>query len=100
MQNSKDEKDSVVNKIIEQRAKLTERLLAIPEVEKVHPSDANFVLAVMPKAHEAYLYLVEQGIIVRDRTKVLLCENSLRITVGTQEENDSLLEKLSQFFSK
>ncbi|MNI91911.1 Histidinol-phosphate aminotransferase [compost metagenome] len=64
-------------------------------VQHITPSDANFVLVKMNDPRGVYTHLVDQGIIVRDRSKVELCEGCLRITIGTPEENQILLEKLT-----
>ena len=61
---------------------------------KVYPTDANFFLARMTDATGIYNRLVDKGVIVRNRSHVTLCENCLRITVGTPEENNTLLEAL------
>jgi histidinol-phosphate aminotransferase len=66
-------------------------LLESQLVEKIYPTDANFILVKTPKGKEIYDSLVEKGIIVRDRSKVLLCEGCLRITVGTEMENLAFL---------
>src|SRR6188768_3576694 len=63
--------------------------------ENVYPSDANFLLAKMKNARNIYEQLCQKGIIVRDRSKVVLCEDSLRITIGTEEENKKLIEALN-----
>jgi histidinol-phosphate aminotransferase len=79
-----------------ERQKLTDSLRHLPVVEKVWPSDANFLLVRVNDARKIYEYLVEKAIIVRDRSRILLCENSLRITVGTPEENKILIDALKQ----
>ncbi|WP_316792535.1 histidinol-phosphate transaminase [Pedobacter frigoris] len=79
---------------VAEREKLSNDLLALPNVRKVYPSDANFILAEVDEALNTYNTLVDQGIIVRDRSKVTLCEGCLRITIGTPEENKTLLEAL------
>lgn len=89
-----------VKAILDQREQLTEMLQQIAIVEKIYPSDANFLLVKVQDARQTYHYLVEQKIIVRDRSKVQLCENSLRITVGTPEENQRLVQALQQFSSE
>jgi histidinol-phosphate aminotransferase len=66
-------------------------------VEKIYSSDANFILVKVKKAQATYNYLVSLGIIVRDRSKVALCEGCLRITVGTESENRALLNALYKF---
>ena len=92
---------SVVNEWIKltvaDREKLIVDLATLPFVKKVYPSDANFVLTEVNDATKTYTYLVEQGIIIRDRSKVTLCEGCLRITVGTPQENDILLTALKSF---
>jgi histidinol-phosphate aminotransferase len=82
---------------IAERIKLESELTKIALVEKIYPSDANFILVKVKDAPMAYHYLVNQGIIVRDRSKVTLCENCLRITVGTPEENAALVNALNKF---
>jgi histidinol-phosphate aminotransferase len=79
---------------VEQRDKLSTDLAALPIVSKVYPSDANFILVRVEDASTTYKTLVEQGIIIRDRSKVSLCEGCLRITIGTAEENETLLNAL------
>jgi len=81
---------------VNERERLSNALSRLEKVKKVFPSDANFILAEIENAHEVYHQLVEQGIIVRDRSKVILCDNCLRITVGTIEENNQLLTALEK----
>jgi histidinol-phosphate aminotransferase len=89
------EKNKMVELLINERGKLREELSSLDEVEKVYPSDANFLLVKM-KADAKWIYqaLVDRGIIVRDRSKVVLCDDCLRITVGTEEENQNLIKEL------
>jgi histidinol-phosphate aminotransferase len=82
---------------VAEREALSKDLLELPAVHKVYPSDANFILAEVDDAAKIYNALVEQGIIVRDRSKVTLCEGCLRITIGTPEENKIVLEALKTF---
>jgi histidinol-phosphate aminotransferase len=93
---NKYKKDIWVEEILKQRPKLAKALKKITIVEKIFPSDSNFLLVRVKDAHGTYEYLSKEGIIVRDRSKVMLCYNCLRITVGTPEENDKLLEALSK----
>jgi histidinol-phosphate aminotransferase len=79
---------------VEEREKLSSDLTALPMVRKVYPSDANFILVEVEEALKTYNALVEQGIIIRDRSKVTLCEGCLRITIGTKKENETLLNAL------
>jgi len=89
----------MVEVILEQRDRLEQRLPDLPFVQQVHPSHANFLLVKVDDPKKLYDYLVEDKIIVRDRSKVLLCDGSLRITVGRPEENDQLLDSLIAYAS-
>ncbi|HMK17813.1 MAG TPA: histidinol-phosphate transaminase [Chitinophagaceae bacterium] len=82
-----------------EREKLKTELSNLFYTEAVFPSDANFLLVKMKAARNIYEQLCQKGIIVRDRSKVVLCEDSLRITVGTPEENKQLIEELSKLKS-
>ncbi|AOM78358.1 histidinol-phosphate transaminase [Pedobacter steynii] len=79
---------------VAERENLSQELAALSLVKKVYPSDANFILIEVIDALKTYDALVEQGIIVRDRSKVSLCEGCLRITIGTTQENQILLAAL------
>lgn len=83
--------------LVEERNKLKQSLASIPGVKKVYPSDANFLLVEFTNATEMYQHLVGLGIVVRDRSNVILCENCLRITVGTENENRILLKAIEGF---
>lgn len=83
--------------ILEQRALLERKLKKFRFVEKVYPSDANFLLVKVNKPKKIYNFLVEKQIIVRDRSNIELCEGSLRITVGSPGENNTLLNTLMQY---
>lgn len=82
--------------IIDEREKLKSNLLNLPFVRHIYPSDANFILVKVDNANATYQYLVKDGIIVRNRNSVVLCENSLRITIGTPKENEILLDTLKK----
>ncbi len=77
-----------------EREDLAKQLTDLPIVQKVYPSDANFVLAKVNDANKTYNYLVDKGIIVRNRNTVTLCEGCIRITVGTTEENKEVINAL------
>ena len=83
-----------VKTLLQERADLHNRLAALPCVEKVYPSDANFLLVKVPDANAIYQHLVGKGIIVRNRNTVALCGNCLRITVGSASENEALIRAL------
>lgn len=82
---------------VAEREALSKSMLELPVVRQVYPSDANFILAEVSDATGIYNALVDQGIIVRDRSKVTLCEGCLRITIGTPQENKIVLEALKSF---
>jgi histidinol-phosphate aminotransferase len=82
---------------VEERERISDELNELDYVEKVFPSDANFVLVKMKDAIAVHQFLSKKGIIVRDRSNVALCENCLRITVGTPDENKILVEALASF---
>ncbi|MGX5819526.1 histidinol-phosphate transaminase [Chitinophaga lutea] len=86
-----------IKETVAERNKLEKALEGLSIVEKVYPSDANFLLVKTVNANGIYDHLVQQGIIVRNRSKVELCAGSLRITVGTPEENITLLNALKTF---
>ena len=89
--------DEWVKNILQERSKVMAAFLDLPICEKVYPTDANFFLAKMTDANAIYNYLVAQGIIVRNRNKVQLCGNCLRITIGNKSENAELLGALRQY---
>ena len=84
-----------ISTTVVEREKLKNQLLNFSFTEIVYPSDANFLLAKMQNAKKIYEHLCEKGIIVRDRSRVILCEDCLRITIGTPAENTQLIEALS-----
>jgi histidinol-phosphate aminotransferase len=83
-----------VNILKLERGRLMKAFAELPICEKVYPTDANFFLAKMTDAQGIYDYLVNEGIIVRNRTRITLCHNCLRVTIGTKEENSELLGAL------
>jgi histidinol-phosphate aminotransferase len=89
-----DQVNGWIKETVEERNKLQAGLEKLPIVELVYPSDANFLLVKTVDAKGIYNKLVAQGIIVRDRSKVELCAGCLRITIGTPEENVTLLNTL------
>ena len=79
-----------------ERDRMIEAFRMLPICQTVYPTDANFFLAKMQDAQKTYDYLVDKGVIVRNRTRVKLCQNCLRITVGTKNENNELIAALRQ----
>jgi histidinol-phosphate aminotransferase len=94
---NKEQVDIWVKMLIEERGKMAKYLAKLPFVTKIYPSEANFLLVEMTNARSIYNYLVENGIIVRDRSKIHLCDNSLRITIGTMDEDNVLLQALKEY---
>ena len=88
--------DDQVACIVQQRGVVAERLRALPVVERVYPSDANFLLVKVRDADAAYEHLVRRGIIVRNRNRVLQCAGCLRITIGLPQENEKMLQSLAE----
>ena len=91
------EVDKWVKMLLVERTRLMAAFQDLPICEKVYPTDANFFLAKMTDAKSIYDYLVDKGIIVRNRTRIQLCNNCLRITIGMKGENNELLAALRQY---
>ena len=91
------EVDKWVKLLLEERSRMIDAFKLLPICEKVFPTDANFFLAQMTDAVKIYNYLVDKGIIVRNRHRVQLCQNCLRITIGTKTENGELIAALRQY---
>jgi len=83
--------------LLAERSVLAQGLGQLPLIKTVYPSDANFVLVKVDNPNAVYTYLVDKGIVVRNRHTVSLCEGCLRITVGTSEENKQLLDALAAY---
>lgn len=92
-----DQVNDMIVELVNSRELLEKRLLENPLVKRVFPSDANFLLVELKDAGKIYSFLIEKGIVVRDRSNVALCEGCLRITVGTAHENEVLLETLNRY---
>ncbi len=92
--NDKISVEKWVNMLLLERGRLMQAFAELPICEKVYPTDANFFLAKMTDAQKIYDYLVNKGIIVRNRTRITLCNNCLRVTIGTKDENGELLGAL------
>ena len=85
-----------VQTLIAERERVAAALSTLSYVEKVYPSDANFLLVKVERSRELYEYLIGRELIVRDRSRTPGCEGTLRITIGTPEENDRLIAELMQ----
>lgn len=88
--------NDMIREIVKERDVLKQSLLTLPIVKKVYASDANFLLVKMDDARGIYEYLLQHQVVVRDRSRVELCEGCLRITVGTPSENNILINALKQ----
>lgn len=86
-----------IQALLNERDALTTQVKSLPFVEKVYPTDANFILIKTAEANKIYQYLVDKKIIIRDRSGVSLCAGCLRITVGSPSENKILMEALKTF---
>ena len=92
--NNQSKMEEQLKAILEERTRLQQELNNLPLIMKIYPTDANFILVRVDDANAVYAKLASDGIIVRNRNKVTLCANCLRITVGTPEEDDALLKAL------
>ena len=86
--------NDMIREIVDMREALSEVFISMSFVEKVYPSDANFLLVKIKDARKVYEYLLTKGIVVRDRSNVSLCDDCLRITIGTEKENTLLVDAL------
>lgn len=91
------EVDKWVKTLLLERGRMIDAFRLLPICKNVYPTNANFFLAQMTDAQAIYDYLVNKGIIVRNRTNVSLCHNCLRITIGAKSENNELLSALRQY---
>ncbi len=92
-----EEVNGMIVEIVREREELAKALAQLPFVEIVYPSDANFLLVKVKDANDVYNYLRDNGIIVRNRSNVLLCGGCIRITIGTEKENKELMNALQQY---
>lgn len=97
---NRDKMKRQVSLTLFEREQLATKLNKVAVVEKVYPSAANFLLVKVQQARLLYNFLLEKGIVVRDRSRVQLCDECLRITVGTPDENEQLLEALQAYPAK
>lgn len=83
-------------RLVNEREKLKGNLQKLSQVQFIYPSDSNFLLVKVNEPRKIYEALVDKGIIIRDRSNVILCEGCLRITVGTPEENEMLVNAMKE----
>ena len=91
--------NDMIQLLVDMRNALAQVIASMPHVIQVFPSDTNFILVKIPYARKLYEYLMSKGIIVRDRSALELCEDSLRITVGTEQENTLLVDAMYEWIS-
>ncbi len=91
--------NDMIQHLVDMRIALAEVIASMPHVIKVFPSDTNFLFVKIPHARKLYEYLLTEGIIVRDRSTLELCEDSLRITVGSEQENTALVDAMYQWIT-
>lgn len=94
---NKEKNENTIAKIISEREKLIKNLYDLEIVTKIYPTDANFVLVKTIDANKIYRHLIDEKIVVRNRNNVEMCKGCLRLTIGTPEENLSLVKALGNF---
>ena len=92
--------NDMIRLLVDMREALAEVFRGMPTVEKVYPSDANFILVKIKDARKIYTFLLSKGIVLRDRSNVTLCEDCLRITVGTDKENTLLVDAMQEWYAQ
>lgn len=91
--------NDMIRLLVDMRDALAKVFLSMPTVEKVYPSDANFLLVKVKDARKIYEFLLTKGIVLRDRSNVALCEDCLRITIGTEKENTLLVDAMRDWYA-
>ncbi len=92
--------NDMIRLLVDMREAMAEVFLSMPTVEKVYPSDANFLLVKIKDARKIYTFLLGKGIVLRDRSNVTLCEDCLRITIGTEQENTLLVDAMQDWYAQ
>ncbi|HLO43867.1 MAG TPA: histidinol-phosphate transaminase [Leadbetterella sp.] len=95
--NREADKNDFVAKINQLRSRLAEELEKMPSVIQIYPSDSNMLLVKFKEAKKLFDFLLSQKVIVRDRSNVVLCEDCLRLSIGTENENEILLKAIKSF---
>ena len=91
--------NDIIKELVAMREALKKVFEQMPTVETVYPSDANFLLVKIAEARKVYEFLLTKGIVLRDRSNVQLCEDCLRITIGTEKENTILVDALAEWLA-
>jgi histidinol-phosphate aminotransferase len=92
--------NDMIKLLVDMREALSDVFRSMPTVEKVYPSDANFILVKIRDARKIYEFMLTRGIVLRDRSNVKLCEDCLRITVGTERENTLLVDTMQEWYAQ
>jgi histidinol-phosphate aminotransferase len=92
--------NDMIKLLVDMREALSDVFRSMPSVEKVYPSDANFILVKISDARKIYEFMLTRGIVLRDRSNVTLCEDCLRITVGTEQENTLLVDAMQEWYAQ
>ena len=92
--------NDMIKLLVDMRGALMEVFQSMPTVEKVYRSDANFFLVKIKDARKVYEFLLTRGIVLRDRSNVKLCEDCLRITIGTEKENTLLVDAMQDWYAR
>lgn len=92
--------NDMIKLLVDMREALKEVFESMPSVEKVYPSEANFILVKIKDARKVYEFLLTKGIVLRDRSSVQLCEDCLRITIGSEKENTILVDAMQDWYQK
>ena len=92
--------NDMIKLLVDMRDALKEVFESMPTVEQVYPSDANFILVKIKDARKIYEFLLTKGIVLRDRSSVQLCEDCLRITIGSEKENTILVEAMQDWYDQ
>lgn len=90
--------NDMIRLLVDMREALAEVFMSMPSVKEVYPSDANFLLVKIDNARKVYEFLLSKGIVLRDRSNVQLCNNCLRITVGSEQDNTSLVDAMQDWY--
>jgi len=92
-----DQVNNWIKEVVAQKEMLIKELAAFPFIGYIYPSDANFFLMKVKDADKLYTYLSDNGVIIRNRSKEVNCENCLRVTIGTPDENQQLINLLKSY---
>jgi histidinol-phosphate aminotransferase len=92
--------NDMIHLLVDMREAMADVFRSMPTVEKVYPSDANFFLVKIKEARKIYEFLLTKGIVLRDRSNVTLCEDCLRITIGTEKENTLLVDAMQEWYAQ